>query len=494
MNDQPNIVFVMSDQHRYDVMGCAGDPIVKTPNMDRLAGEGVRFDRAYCQGPLCMPARASMLTERYVRDHGVFENGSQVGDGTPTFLQALRDAGYHTCEIGKMHLWPHGQVQEKNVSAMRDLLVSYGFDEPIETVGKLASRAHDTVYTDYLRDKGLLDRYREFIGRSRHVGNAKGAPSWQAAPCPLALEDYADVWHGARAAKWIEDYSRREPFFLWVGFPGPHDPWDAPTEALEQYEHAEIPRPRSFNPPAVPPSGPFNLMLNAFLAYSDSATMTEEGIAGMRRAYYANVTVIDTGLGRIVEALREKGILDNTWIVYTTDHGEMMGEHRMITKMVFYEPSVRVPMIVRPPRGVAARTVHEPVQLMDLAATFREIAGAAAIEQSAANSLMPAPAGNRAPAHLDAIPSENFGFAMFLADRYKLVVHEDTCEPGQLFDLLEDPTEDRNLCGDPNHAAIVDRLMKDHAQPFLATTPMRPHPTLVSRLALGVRRNPRPVA
>ena len=491
MNDQPNIVFVMSDQHRADVMGCAGDPVVKTPNMDRLAGEGIRFERAYCQGPLCMPARASMLTERYVRDHGVFENGSQVSDGTPTFLQKLRDAGYYTCEIGKMHLWPHGQVHEKNVSAMRDLLVTYGFDEPIETVGKLASRAHDTVYTDYLREKGLLDRYRDFIGSFRHGGNAKGAAAWQAEPCPLALEDYADAWHGARAAKWIEDYSRRQPFFLWVGFPGPHDPWDAQAEALEQYRHAEIPLPRSLNLPAVPQSGPFNVFLNAFLMYSDSATMTDEAITEMRRAYYANVTVIDTGLGRIVEALQKKGILDNTWIVYASDHGEMMGEHRMVTKMVFYEPSVRVPMIVRPPGGAPARTVQEPVQLMDLAATFREIAGAAALEQSAANSLVPSLAGDREPVALDALPSENFGFSMFLTDRYKLVVYEDTCEPGQLFDLLEDPAEDRNLCGDPNHAGLVERLVKDHAQPFLATRPLRPHPTLVDRQGLRGRRAPK---
>jgi arylsulfatase A-like enzyme len=490
MSDRPNIVFVMSDQHRADMMGCAGDPVVKTPNMDRLAAEGIRFERAYCQGPLCMPSRASMLTERYVRDHGVFENASQVSEGTPTFLQGLRQAGYHTCEIGKMHLWPHGLVRDKNVSSMHDLLVSYGFDEPIETVGKLASLVHDTVYTDYLRDKGLLDRYRDFIGRLRHAGRANGAPAWRAEPCPLALEDYADVWHGARAAKWIEDYSRPKPFFLWVGFPGPHDPWDAPAEAVEQYRHAEIPMPRSLNRPAVPPSGPFNVMLTAFLAYSDSATMTEEAITGMRRAYYANLTVIDAGLGRIVEALRKKGLLDNTWIVYTTDHGEMMGEHRMLAKMVFYEPSVRVPIIIRPPGGAQARTVRERVQLMDLAATFREIAGAAAIEQSAANSLMPSLAGEREPAALDALPSENFGFAMFLTDRHKLVVYEDTCEPGQLFDLLEDPAEDRNLCGDPGHAALVERLMRDHARPFLATQPLRPHPSIVARFTQRARPIP----
>jgi arylsulfatase len=269
-----------------------------------------------------------------------------------------------------------------------------------------------------------------------------------------------------------------------VGFPGPHDPWDAPAEALERYRGAEIPMPRSLERPEVPSSGPFNVFLSAFLAYSDSATMTEEAIAEMRRAYYANVTVIDAGLGQIVNALRRKGMLDNTWIVYTSDHGEMMGEHRMLAKMVFYEPSVRVPMIVRPPSGTSPRTIKERVQMMDLAATFREIAGGAAIEQGAANSLLSAIRGQGEPVVPDALPSENFGFAMFLTDRYKLVVYEDTCEPGQLFDLLEDPREERNLYGDPDHAALIEQLMRDHARPFLATPPKRPHPTLVNRRAL----------
>src|SRR5580693_9361748 len=283
MNQPPNIVLVMSDQHRADMMGCAGDPVVKTPNMDRLAAEGINFTRAYCQGPLCMPARASLLTERYVRDHGVFENGSRVPDAMPTFVQGLRATGYHTCEIGKMHLYPHRWPQHRNISAMREVLVAYGFDEPIETVGKLASRPFDTVYSDYLREKGLLEQYRAFIGRSGHAGSINGVPAWKSEPCPLPLEDYADMWHGARAAQWIDGYSRSQPFFLWIGFPGPHDPWDAPLEALEPYRQAEIPLPRSLHRPVVPPAGPLKIFLEKFLQDSDSATMTDAAIIEMRR-------------------------------------------------------------------------------------------------------------------------------------------------------------------------------------------------------------------
>jgi arylsulfatase len=483
MSEQPNIVLVMADQHRADMLGCAGDPVIKTPHIDQLAREGVRFERAYCQGPLCMPARASVLTERFVRDHGVFENSSQVADGTPTFLHRIRDAGYHTAEIGKMHLWPHGQRQVHSTAAMRELMVAYGFDEPIETVGKLASRAHDTPYTDYLRERGLLEVYREFIARTRLSGNRAGTPAWQADPCPLSMEDYPDAWHGRRAAQWIDSYAGRAPFFLWVGFPGPHNPWDAPREAVDQYRDAEIPKPRSLERPAVPAAGPFKLFLNAFLAHSDSATMTDAAIVALRRAYYANISVIDAGLGAITAALSRRKMLDNTWIIYTSDHGEMMGEHRMLMKMVFYEPSVRVPMIVRPPGATPARVVRERVQLMDLSATIRDIAGATAIAGSGANSLLPVIRRGAAPAPIPALVSENYGFAMFLADRYKLVVFEDTLEAGQLFDEIEDPAEDRNLFGDLAYKKIVDTMLEEHVRPFFKTTPVRPHPTLVARLA-----------
>ena len=487
MSEQPNIVLVMADQHRADMLGCAGDPVIKTPHIDQLAREGVRFERAYCQGPLCMPARASVLTERFVRDHGVFENSSQVADGTPTFLHRIRDAGYHTAEIGKMHLWPHGQRQVHSTAAMRELMVAYGFDEPIETVGKLASRSHDTPYTEYLRERGLLEVYRGFIARTKLSGNRAGTPAWQADPCPLSIEDYADAWHGRRAANWIASYAGRAPFFLWVGFPGPHNPWDAPREAVEQYRDAEIPMPRSLERPAVPAAGPFNLFLNAFLAHSDSATMTDAAILALRRAYYANISVIDAGLGAIIAALTRAKMLDNTWIIYTSDHGEMMGEHRMLMKMVFYEPSVRVPMIVRPPGATPARVVRERVQLMDLSATIRDIAGGRAIEGSGANSLLPVIRDGAAPAAIPALASENYGFAMFLADRYKLVVFEDTLEPGQLFDEIEDPSEDRNLCGDPAYAKIVDTMLEEHVRPFFKSAPVRPHPPLVARLAARAR-------
>jgi arylsulfatase A-like enzyme len=179
--------------------------------------------------------------------------------------------------------------------------------------------------------------------------------------------------------------------------------------------------------------------------------------------------------------LRKRGILDDTWIIYTSDHGEMMGEHRMMAKMVFYEPAVKVPLVVRPPKGTAARVVSEPVQLMDLAATCREIAGADNIADSAASSLVSAILKNEKPASPEAIASENFGFAMFLTERHKLIVYEDDLLPVALFDMQQDPSEDHNLIKDPASRGIVDAMMEGHVRPFLSTAPLRPHPVSRSK-------------
>jgi arylsulfatase A-like enzyme len=152
-----------------------------------------------------------------------------------------------------------------------------------------------------------------------------------------------------------------------------------------------------------------------------------------------------------------------------------------MAKMVFYEPAVKVPLVVRPPKGTIGRTIREPVQLMDLAATFREIAGAGNIPNSAASSLVSAIADNKKPISPPVIASENFGFAMFLDERHKLIVYEDDLSPVSLFDMEQDPFEDHNLVKDKSSQGIVEAMMESHVRPFLATKPLRPHPPSPSR-------------
>ena len=268
---KPNIVLVMADQHRADAMGCAGDPFTQTPNLDRLAAEGVRYTRVSCQGPLCMPARASFLTERYVRDHGVYTNWAEVAPGTPTYLHALQAAGYHTVALGKHHLTRDDNASVAHTDELAPQLMARGFSEVHESGDKF-SLTTPNRYSDYLRDRGEWDGYFQYLTDRSYQGEGetgrnatKRVPMWDATPSPLPLDDYIDSWHGRLAADWLAAYDRDQPFFAFVGFPGPHDPWDAPQAAIDQYAATGAPRlPRTTRRPDLDGTGSYGRLLSAF--------------------------------------------------------------------------------------------------------------------------------------------------------------------------------------------------------------------------------------
>ena len=484
----PNILLIMSDQHRASVMGCAGDPVVRTPNLDRLATEGIRFERVYCQGPLCMPARASLLTERYVRDHGVYRNNWDTPAHLPTFVGDVAAAGYHTSCIGKMHLWVHGGERAGGPAA-----AGTGPRHPRarRADARLRVRRAD-------RDRGQAGhgQHHQRVQRLpdqprplRHLpGMGVGAPirlanRRRAAQAAADLDDGVQPGNRRRLHRrlarppgraWIESYDRDQPFFQWVGFPGPHDPWDAPADYADLYRGRDMPMPASLQRPELPAAGPFRDFLDYFLnVHSDSPSLTDAVIAEIRRYYYGNVTVIDEAIGRMLDALERRGLLDRTWVIYTSDHGEMMGEHRMLTKMVFYEPSVRVPLIIRPPGGCAPRVVDALAEHLDLAATIRDIAGSAGDPSFAGRSLL-GWAGGGTGFSRPAVFSENFGLGMVRTARHKLVFVEDTLEPVQLFDLAADPLEDVNVVSRGDQREAREALMGDLVGPFLAPGPVRP--------------------
>jgi len=429
-----------------------------------------------------MPSRASFMTERYVRDHGVYTNWAEIPEDSPTYAWALREAGYHTSLLGKAHLYLDENLTVSHIDDMAGRLEALGFAEVFETGDKFVSKI-PSRYTDYLAARDLLDVYLKHIADRSYQGDnedgrnaTKCVPMWDSTPMPVPLDAYVDTWHGMEAVKWIERYDRPEPFFLFVGFPGPHDPWDAPEEAVERYRDVDISMPRSTRRPDVEGTGRYRALLNGFLWMSDSESMTDDAIRGMRRAYAADISVIDHAVGLMVDALERRGMLDNTWIVYTSDHGEMGGDHGLMSKCVLYEAAVRVPLIVRPPGGCPARVVDSLVEHLDVPTTLREIAGAPHLPSSEGRSLLVTVRGE-SPAPRAVTVSENWGFAVFETDRYKLVVDEDALAPCQFFDLHEDPAEDDDLLRDPQSAAVVEELMETHARPFFRTAPLRPHPS-----------------
>jgi arylsulfatase len=452
MPDRPNILVLMSDQHRADAMGCSGNPDVSTPNLDRLAAEGTSFRRAYCQGPLCAPSRVSFLTERYVRDHGVMDNNREVDESMPTFLHSLQRAGYHTACFGKMHLYVQAGIRDVKPQLPR--MQQLGFDESHETGGKGASVRMRSEFTEWLEANELFESYRQ------HFVGMRGQPAWATIPFPLPLEAYPDYWMGGQVARWIETYNRESPFMMWVGFPGPHSPWDAPADWVDRYA-ATSPRTGSTARPQESASEAYNRFIGPRLRDSDSDTLTPERADAVRRAYLANVSLIDESIGLVIAALERRGELENTVIVYTTDHGEMLGDHGLLAKRVFYEPSVRVPLIIRAP-SVASGVVREDiVQMVDIPATLRDFAGGEPVTDGVGRSLLDGPA--RQVAY-----SENLGFAMAVTDRWKVVAHEETGEAVALFDLWTDPLEDRNVVAEPSLRSILDALMANEMAELLS--------------------------
>lgn len=292
-------------------------------------------------------------------------------------------------------------------------------------------------------------------------------PHWSTDRAPLPALEHPDTWLGRQAAAWIRDYARPEPFFLWVGFPGPHDPWDAPDEYASRYELDDISLPSTLNPPQVTDDR-FGRLIGAVADYCSADSVQLDAVRSVRRSYYAAVTMIDDYIGWILAALEERGLLDETWVVYTSDHGEMLGEHGLFTKWLFYEPAVRVPLIVRPPGGQTPLIDDRLVELVDVSATIRDIAGAGELAGSVGTTLLPPPGSRNGPAtRRRIVRSECQGFGMWRTDRYKIIVDEQAGHTVQLFDLRADPNEDLNLVGERRCREAEESLLDRYVLPAL---------------------------
>jgi arylsulfatase A-like enzyme len=455
---QPNILFLFSDQHRADAMGCAGDAIVQTPNLDRIAAEGVRFARAHCTSPLCMPSRASITTGLYPHNHGVLDNATgNLLPVLPTFLRALQEAGYHTSGIGKFHYLLHHNITD--VEELHDRMLPFGFDELLETEGKEDSEIHHGPWTRYLAEHGLEQTHRDDY-RERRTKR----PAWYSEPSPLGEEHHEDAFISNRTVEWIEGYSGDKPFFLWTGWVGPHVPWDAPGRYATMYD------PGLFSPPPQDDMSGMPATVRRRAERFGLARATPLDLAKMSASYYGLISHIDWHIGRILDALERRNLLENTIIIYSTDHGEMLGEHGLIQKSVFYEGAVRVPLIVRYPARFGAGASDALVELYDLTPTILELAGTEPLRTCEGRSLLPlleqssvVPDGWR-----DCVYSELKGEHMVRTDRYKYTYRTGE-ERQELFDLVDDPDELHNRSGDPSLAG-VERELRERLLAWLVAT------------------------
>ncbi len=457
---QPNILFIMTDQMRADAMSCSGN-WGETPNLDRIAGEGVRFTNAITNSPVCMSARLSLATGRYPHNTGLWHNGDHtMSPDRATWMQAVRDAGYRTSVFGKTHFYyHHGDLRDRE-----DLIHAYGMDDVDEIGGPRASARVESHMTKRWEEKGLWEDYR-----ADYDERFSNKP-WVVRPSVLPLEEYADVYVGQRAKEYLEDYQREDPWFCWVSFGGPHEPWDTPEPYASMYDPEDMPTPD--DPEGTLDGSSMPGVLGEFLREArHSPDITQDQIAAMRADYAGNVRVIDDQIGEILDTIEQRGELDNTVIVFCSDHGEMNGDHGMIYKGHFLNGALRVPLLVRTPetlRGeVGGSVCDSPVEWFDLGPTVTQLAGGELDHQQFARSLCPL-LESPEQEHRQYAVSEISGEFMIMDREWKLVLNGEG-EPYLLFNQIEDPEETNNRVDDPAAQDVVDRLQEALLQRIVRT-------------------------
>ena len=426
----PNIVLIMADQLAPQFTGAYGHPLVKTPNMQALAERGIRFDAAYCNAPLCAPSRFSFMSGQLVTRIAAYDNASEFPASIPTFAHYLRMMGYRTCLSGKMHFVGPDQL--------------HGFDERVTT---------DIYPSDYawtpdweLADE-RIDKWYHNMDSVREAGVA--ATTFQI--------DY-DEEVAFFARRKIFDYAREKsgPFCMVASFIHPHDPYVARRDWWDLYDPADI------DMPVV------GLGRNEQDAFSkrlmdgieaSTVAVSDEEIRNARHAYYANTSYFDSNVGKVVTALEEAELLDNTIVVVTADHGDMLGERGLWYKMNFFEHSARVPLIMAGP-GIVHRAAPNACSLVDILPTMLDVAAMQGADKPVlgqpidGRSLLPLASGGAD--ELDEAIGEycaemtTHPVFMIRRGRYKYI-HCDI-DPPMMFDLETDPHERVNIADDPSHA------------------------------------------
>jgi len=445
----------MPDQHRHDILGCAGKG-VKTPNLDRLASEGVRFTNTFTQSPLCVPARASFQTGRYVHETYCNTNKTFIHEHCPqwidaTFLNQLQRHGYYNVDMGKMHLVSHENAYDaaRRVGDQKTELVDHvkhynsklkelGFDEVEVVCGKMESAKVGSIYTDILKEHNLLKTYQEWL-RKYPIINAE--------PMDIPKEYYIDYFVGDLAVDWLNSYikddEKTKPFCLFVGFPGPHDPFDCVEEYTKYYDPDSIEVKDEEMEMPDRPCPPYSFVSKGV---SRSRSVTKEFIQDCRAKYYGNVTLIDEKVGELVNLLEKNDLLENTWIIYTSDHGEQLGGHRLFMKFVFYRSSVQVPLIIRPPEGIEGKIIEEDVELIDIPATILDILNLDLPVVHKGKSLLSLIYGEEEKKpHKDICISQVFNYIMGVTKEWKVIYDITTGKLLELYNRTEDFYENNNL-------------------------------------------------
>lgn len=464
---RPNFLLILSDELRADALGCYGSAIVRSPNLDRLAREGTRFDQCMVTQPTCTPSRASMLS-------GAFPSALRtrmVGCTTPVdprFLpRVLAAAGYRTASIGKIHLVP--QRDEVEALARRRLANGkydyYGFQE-VDLVDGHGDRCFGPAYNRYLHD--FVPDHAERLARTRRmtpgVNNAKG--SLRTSSFELPESAHSSNYIADRTVKFLESATGggRDPFFLHVSFPDPHHPFTVPEPWASMYDPFRMPAPvphragASSMPPWYDdvfrgvPGGTIEGGVNDRVTGTppdDYSRYRDDDWRQVKAIYYGMISMMDAAIGRILDSLDRTGLSENTVVIFVSDHGEYLGDHGFAGKGYHYDNVLRTPYIWRGPAIRQGQTVRSIASTLDLSPTILDLAGVAEPEGVQGQSVSELLAGSGASARTAALTENDDDFAplrmrTITTERWKLTAYLGETY-GELYDRTADPTESNNL-------------------------------------------------
>jgi choline-sulfatase len=432
---RPDALIVMADQLAPSALPFHGNPITQAPAMSSLAERGVVFDNAYTASPLCAPARASLMTGMLPSRTGTYDNAAAFSSEIPTFAHHLRGAGYRTVLAGKMHFCGPDQL--------------HGFEERLTT-----------------------DIYPADFAWAPDWSKPQDRPHWyhdmssviEAGPCIRSLQLDFDDEVAFVAERELFGHIRsndERPFCFVVSFSHPHDPYAIPHQWWDMYRDEDIPMPAfGYDESSM---HPHERRLRHMCAM-DGVQITPEKVRAARRAYYGEISYLDHHIGRLIDVLRETGRLEETVVILTSDHGDMLGERGLWYKMSFFEGSVRVPLVISAPGWFKAGRVSSPVSTMDLLPTLVGLAEdgdlSGIVGPLDGQSLLPLLAGE--PSDRDTVTAEYLAegalapIVMIRRGPMKLI--HSPADPDQLFDIAEDPFERNNLTADPAYADVLADL------------------------------------
>lgn len=426
---QPNILVILTDDQRWDAMSCAGNKLVSTPNIDRLAKEGARFANVFVTTSLCSPSRASMLSGRYARQHGVLNNFTEYPVDLPSYPRSLKAAGYQTAYIGKWHMGEDNDEQRP------------GFDH------WFSHRGQGNYFDNEFNDDGVRKK----------------------------VPGYYTTVVTEHALNWLQQ-KRDKPFLLILGQKAPHG---GPIQPEPRFEHAldnvMVPRPKNADDYAVP--GKPAWLKESYPTWHGGGgpLYNLKTLEGLTRAYLATLLSVDESVGHIYDALKQMGQLDDTMIIYTSDNGFVLGEHGRTDKRTMYEESLRIPLLVRYPPLVKAGTVVDKMVLsLDMAPSIVEFGGGKPLKGIAGLSWKPLLEGKKVKWRDAFLYEYNFekqfpytpNIRGIRTDEWKLIryPHGDGSPDrftAELYHLSEDPLEQRNLIDDPRWATQRKKLERE---------------------------------